>query len=83
MLDASTRIDVLNLLGDLKARGLGVLFITHDLSLGQLHQRQDDDPSQGRDRRAGPDRERAGQSPARVHEDASGLGPAAAHEMER
>ncbi len=33
MLDASTRIDVLNLLGDLKARGLGVLFITHDLSL--------------------------------------------------
>jgi ABC-type oligopeptide transport system ATPase subunit len=33
MLDASTRIDVLNLLGDLKARGLGILFITHDLSL--------------------------------------------------
>ncbi len=34
MLDASTRIDVLNLLGDLRARGLGILFITHDLSLG-------------------------------------------------
>jgi peptide/nickel transport system ATP-binding protein len=34
MLDASTRIDVLNLLGELKTRGLGVLFITHDLSLG-------------------------------------------------
>jgi ABC-type oligopeptide transport system ATPase subunit len=34
MLDASTRIDVLNLLGDLKARGLAVLFVTHDLSLG-------------------------------------------------
>ncbi len=34
MLDASTRIDVLNLLGDLKARGLGIVFITHDLSLG-------------------------------------------------
>ncbi|GLU46238.1 ABC transporter ATP-binding protein [Nocardiopsis ansamitocini] len=34
MLDASTRIDVLNLLGDLKARGLGILFITHDLALG-------------------------------------------------
>lgn len=33
MLDASTRIDVLNLLGDLKRRGLGILFITHDLSL--------------------------------------------------
>jgi peptide/nickel transport system ATP-binding protein len=34
MLDASTRIDVLNLLGDLKTKGLGILFITHDLSLG-------------------------------------------------
>jgi ABC-type oligopeptide transport system ATPase subunit len=34
MLDASTRIDVLNLLGALKERGLGILFITHDLSLG-------------------------------------------------
>lgn len=33
MLDASTRIDVLNLLGDLKERGLAVLFVTHDLSL--------------------------------------------------
>jgi peptide/nickel transport system ATP-binding protein len=36
MLDASTRIDVLNLLADLKkSRGLSVLFITHDLSLAQ------------------------------------------------
>ena len=34
MLDASTRIDVLNMLADLKTRGLGILFITHDLSLG-------------------------------------------------
>ena len=34
MLDASTRIDVLNLLGELRSRGLGILFITHDLSLG-------------------------------------------------
>ena len=34
MLDASTRIDVLNLLAELKAKGLGILFITHDLSLG-------------------------------------------------
>jgi peptide/nickel transport system ATP-binding protein len=34
MLDASTRVDVLNLLGDLRTRGLGVLFVTHDLSLG-------------------------------------------------
>ncbi|HZD56723.1 MAG TPA: ABC transporter ATP-binding protein [Anaerolineales bacterium] len=34
MLDASTRIDVLNLLADLKSMGLSILFITHDLSLG-------------------------------------------------
>jgi ABC-type oligopeptide transport system ATPase subunit len=34
MLDASTRIDVLNLLGDLREQGVGILFITHDLSLG-------------------------------------------------
>jgi peptide/nickel transport system ATP-binding protein len=34
MLDASRRVDVLNLLADLKSRGLSVLFITHDLSLG-------------------------------------------------
>ena len=34
MLDASTRVDVINLLVDLKRKGLGILFITHDLSLG-------------------------------------------------
>ena len=34
MLDASTRIDVLNLLAELRQQGLGILFITHDLSLG-------------------------------------------------
>lgn len=34
MLDASTRIDVLNLLADLAERGLAILFVTHDLSLG-------------------------------------------------
>ncbi|HQG02342.1 MAG TPA: ABC transporter ATP-binding protein [Fervidobacterium sp.] len=34
MLDASTRIDILNILVKLKERGLSVLFITHDLSLG-------------------------------------------------
>jgi len=34
MLDASTRIDVLNLLAELKSKGLSILFITHDLSLG-------------------------------------------------
>lgn len=34
MLDASTRIDILNLLISLKRSGLAILFITHDLSLG-------------------------------------------------
>ena len=34
MLDASARIDVLNLLADLKSRDLSILFITHDLCLG-------------------------------------------------
>ncbi|HEX6932640.1 MAG TPA: ATP-binding cassette domain-containing protein [Streptosporangiaceae bacterium] len=34
MLDASTRVDVLNLLVNLKRAGLAILFITHDLSLG-------------------------------------------------
>ena len=34
MLDASTRVDVLNLLVKLKRQGLAILFITHDLSLG-------------------------------------------------
>jgi ABC-type oligopeptide transport system ATPase subunit len=35
MLDASTRVDVLNLLVSLKRSGLAILFITHDLSLGK------------------------------------------------
>ncbi len=34
MLDASTRVDVLNLLVKLKRAGLAILFVTHDLSLG-------------------------------------------------
>lgn len=34
MLDASTRIDVLNMLADLTEHDLSVLFITHDLNLG-------------------------------------------------
>ena len=34
MLDASTRVDILNLLGDLRERGMSGIFITHDLSLG-------------------------------------------------
>ena len=63
MLDASTRIDVLNLLADLKARGLGVLFITHDLSLGQLPQRPDGHPAPRRDRRDGATRRRCSANP--------------------
>jgi ABC-type oligopeptide transport system ATPase subunit len=34
MLDASTRVDILNLLISLRRSGLAILFITHDLSLG-------------------------------------------------
>ena len=34
MLDASTRVDVLNLLAELREHGLGIVFITHDLALG-------------------------------------------------
>jgi ABC-type oligopeptide transport system ATPase subunit len=34
MLDASTRVDVLNLLAELREQGLGIVFITHDLALG-------------------------------------------------
>lgn len=35
MLDASTRIDILNLLGDFRDRyGTSILFVTHDLALG-------------------------------------------------
>jgi peptide/nickel transport system ATP-binding protein len=48
MLDASTRIDVLNLLGDLRERGLGILFITHDLSLGYYSSQQTVILSRGR-----------------------------------
>jgi len=34
MLDASTRVGVLNLLAELRERNLSILFITHDLALG-------------------------------------------------
>ena len=81
MLDASTRIDVLNLLGDLKARGLGVLFITHDLSLGNYISRPHGDPSAGRDRRGRRDREGLREPAPSVHADASRVGAAAPHEV--
>ncbi len=34
MLDASTRVDILGFLGELKQKGMSVIFITHDLSFG-------------------------------------------------
>ena len=67
MLDASTRIDVLNLLAELKERGLGILFVTHDLSLGQLPQRQGGDPQARSDRGDRADGRGVRQSPAPVH----------------
>ena len=64
MLDASTRIDVLNLLGDLKSRGpRDPLHHARPLAR-QLHQRQDDDPAPRRRRRDGPDRARLRQPAA-------------------
>ena len=59
MLDASTRIDVLNLLGELKERGLGILFVTHDLSLGNYISDTTVILRRGRDRRDGRDASRS------------------------
>ena len=73
MLDASTRIDVLNLLADLKARGLGVLFITHDLSLGHYLSDRTVILRRGRDRRDGGHGEGVRGSAAPVHADAARL----------
>ena len=67
MLDASTRIDVLNLLADLKGRGLGILFITHDLSLGNYISEKTVILRRGADRRDGRDGEGLRQSHASLH----------------
>jgi peptide/nickel transport system ATP-binding protein len=79
-LDASTRIDVLNLLGDLKARGLGILFITHDLSLGSYLSDQTVILRRGEVLEQGPP---TGSSagPAPLHPGAASLGTAAAPQM--
>ncbi len=74
MLDASTRIDVLNLLGDLKSRGLGILFITHDLSLGNYISDRTMILRRGSRRRDGRDRARLRQPAPPVHEDAARVG---------
>ena len=83
MLDASTRIDVLNLLGDLKARGLGILFITHDLSLGNYISDRTADPAPRARRRDGGDAEGLRQPAPSVHADAARVGPAAPRPLGR
>ena len=83
MLDASTRIDVLNLLGDLKKRGLGIIFITHDLSLGNYISDRTVILRHGTIVEMGADREGLRQPAARVHADAARLGPSAALEVGR
>jgi ABC-type oligopeptide transport system ATPase subunit len=82
MLDASTRIDVLNLLGDLKARGLGILFITHDLSLGYYSSQRTVILRPGPDRRDGHHDRSVRAASASIHPDAHRVGPAAAQEVE-
>ena len=82
MLDASTRIDVLNLLGDLKSRGLGILFITHDLSLGNYISDKTMILRHGRVVELGTTELVFGNPVHPVHEDAARLRPAAAHQVE-
>ena len=75
MLDASTRIDVLNLLGDLKERGRrDPLHHARPLAR-QLHLRQDPDPASRPRRRDGRNREGLREARAPVHADAAGVGP--------
>ena len=81
MLDASTRIDVLNLLGDLKARGLGILFITHDLSLGNYISDRTMILRSGVIVEMGATDEGVRQPAAFVHADAARLGAAAAPQV--
>ncbi len=81
MLDASTRVDVLNLLVKLKRQGLAILFITHDLSLGNYVSRPDDHPAARRDRGDGRDGEGLRQPAARLHADAAVGGARAAQEV--
>ena len=81
MLDASTRIDVLNLLGDLKARGLGILFITHDLSLGNYISDRTVILRRGVVVEVGATDEGLRQPAARLHADAAGVRPAPAPQV--
>ena len=81
MLDASTRIDVLNILGDLASRGLGVLFITHDLSLGHYISDRTVILRHGRVVELGATRTVFSDPRHRVHEDAARLRAAAEREV--
>ena len=81
MLDASTRIDVLNLLGELKARGpRRPLHHARPLAR-QLHQRADRDPAPRERRRDGGDREGLRESDAPLHQAADRLSAPPAQEM--
>ncbi len=82
MLDASTRIDVLNLLGDLKARGVGILFITHDLSLGNYISDKTLILRHGKIAELGPTTEGVREPEPPVHAGAPRLGAAAAPEVD-
>ena len=76
MLDASTRVDVLNLLANLSSRGLGIVFITHDLALGSYISDTHDDPPPRPHRRAWRDGEGLREPRAPVHEEAPRRGAA-------
>jgi len=83
MLDASTRIDVLNLLAELKGRGMGILFITHDLSLGNYISEKTVILRRGVVRGNGRHRQGLWQSNPPLHESADLFRPAAPQEVGR
>ena len=81
MLDASTRVDVLNLLVKLKRSGLAILFITHDLSLGNYVSDRTIILRHGAIVEIGDDGEGLRQPAARLHEDALVRGAGTAQEV--
>ena len=83
MLDASTRIDVLNLLGDLKGRGPRDPLHHARPVARELHQRPDPDPAPRPRRRARADAEGVRRPAALVHAGAPLVRAAAASQVER
>ena len=81
MLDASTRVDVLNLLVKLKRSGLAILFITHDLSLGNYVSDRTIILRHGAIVEMGATGEGLRQPAARLHPDAPVLGARTAQEV--